>query len=340
MLRETFTQGNLSMTVALLVVLVLGIDRGAEGQSAVSEPLAAAQKHLDAGHPSAALKAFKTLDDINQGRCVPCLLGMAESQLRLHEEQDAVKSCERALRVADTPPALRARAHSLTATALLRGRTDRSTFERIEKELRLALEADPGDPVSHFTLGYALMRQRRDAEGIAELRRMLELKPPAAAAAEAERLIADPRRARERFAPDFSVVTLKGETVSLERLAGKWVVLDFWATWCPPCVAAVSELKDLVRKYPPDQLVLLSISADEDEEKWKRFLDRERITWPQYRDANHGLQLLFEVRAYPTYLVLDGEGRVVREIVGTDPQKSVAYRLKETLKELDGSRAR
>ena len=331
---------GIHLAAGIRLTLLAGFALAAD-QGSFDQELAEAQKLLELGKPGAALKAFKRLEDDSHGQhCVPCLLGVAESQIHLHKQADALKSCERALAVPSITPGFRARAHNLRATALLLGSPNESTFRKIENELRLALDADPTDPLAHFTLGYTLLRQRRDPDGVAELRRALELRLPAGMAAEATRLIADPRRARERFAPDFSVVTMSGERVSLESLKGKIVILDFWATWCAPCVMAIPELKELVKKYPPDRLVLLSISVDDDEEAWRDFVTRQRVTWPQYRDSERRLQTLFDVRAFPTYLVLDGEGKVLKALTGTAPQQSVAYRLKETLKDLNVGEAR
>lgn len=178
----------------------------------------------------------------------------------------------------------------------------------------------------------AHFRLDKPREGIAELRRSLELEPRGRTAEQARRLIDDPRRARERFAPDFSLVTLQGEPLELAQLKGQVVIVDFWATWCPPCVEAIPELKQLRRLYPG--VVLLSISADEDEKEWRDFVARNAMSWPQYRDHDHRLLRLFRVNAFPTYLVIDGDGIVRQEIRGTDPQRSMAARLKTTLSQL------
>ncbi len=111
------------------------------------------------------------------------------------------------------------------------------------------------------------------------------------------------------------------------------MVLDFWATWCPACRMSLSELKELVRKYP-ERLVLISISADEKEDVWRDFVNSRGMTWPQTRDPDSQLMRSFAVRGLPTYIVIDGDGVIEREILGTDPKKSVAYRIRDTLKSM------
>src|SRR4030095_9812371 len=134
----------------------------------------------------------------------------------------------------------------------------------------------------------------------------------------ARKLIENPRRAREPFAPDFSFTTAEGEFVSLDELKGKVVLLDFWGTWCGPCVASVPALRDLNKKYAKESgVVMLGVSSDGDEDKWKTFTAKEKMVWPQYLDRDHAVQRAFAVRAFPTYIVIDAEGIVRYRDVGT-----------------------
>ena len=109
------------------------------------------------------------------------------------------------------------------------------------------------------------------------------------------------------------------------------VIVDFWATWCAPCRDAIPEIKDLLRKYPGESLVVLSISADDDEKAWRDFVARNQMAWPQYFDRDGRVRELFGVNVFPTYLVVDGEGIVRGEVQGTDPRYSIAHRLRKTL---------
>ena len=90
-------------------------------------------------------------------------------------------------------------------------------------------------------------------------------------------MLADPRRAREISAPEFAFTStsLQGESISLKELSGKVVVLDFWATWCPPCRESLPELKELTKEYPSEKLAVISVSADENESQWKRVRSRK-----------------------------------------------------------------
>jgi peroxiredoxin len=125
----------------------------------------------------------------------------------------------------------------------------------------------------------------------------------------ARKLAENPRRARENYAPDFSFTSSAGEYITLEDLKGKVVMLDFWATWCPPCVASVPELRNLYKHYSNNpSFVLIGVSSDYEEGAWRAFTDRNQMLWPQYRDHDRHIANAFNIRAFPTYVIIDHEG--------------------------------
>jgi peroxiredoxin len=176
---------------------------------------------------------------------------------------------------------------------------------------RQALALDEARPIIHYNLGVVLMQLNHDDEGVAEIKQYLKSQPKGGFAETARKLAENPRRARENYAPDFSFTSMQGEYIALDDLKGKVVVLDFWGTWCPPCVESVPELRNLHKRYSKEEsFVLLGISSDRDEEVWKEFTDKNKMVWPQYRDENRKIQNAFNIRAYPTYIVIDHEGIV------------------------------
>jgi thiol-disulfide isomerase/thioredoxin len=185
---------------------------------------------------------------------------------------------------------------------------DPKRLREAEDELRAALALDPSANYLHFNLGVVLLREGRDADGVAELAEELTIRPTSPPADRARSMIENPRRAREAFAPRFSVVTLDREFVDLDSLKGKVVLLDFWGTWCPPCVAAVPTLRGLQKKHAKDAFVLLSVSSDTEETVVRDFAAKSQIVWPQYWDRDRKVQQAFDIRAYPTYVLIDDEG--------------------------------
>lgn len=299
-----------------------------------------AQAALQAGRHQEALDLFKDAASRDK-RCGPCFLGMAEAHYALRQYRDTVKNGARALELGLGDPRSRARAHNLKGMGLFKlagGRADK--LKEVEAEVRQGAALDPADTSFAFNLGVILLAQRRDDEGRAQLEELLERLPEGPIAESARRFIENPRRARERFAPGFHAVLADGQDISLETLKGKVAVLDFWATWCAPCKAAIPELKALVRRYGDKNFVLVSISVDEDEAAWRSFLQRNGMTWPQCLDQKWDVTRLFGVDSFPTYIVLDGDGVVRQEINGTDPLRSVASRLEETLRSMPELSAR
>jgi thiol-disulfide isomerase/thioredoxin len=154
-----------------------------------------------------------------------------------------------------------------------------------------------------------LLKQSRDDEGVQELRKYLEIAENGPHAASARTYIAEPERARLVYAPPFSVTTLTGDTVRLDEYHGKVVLLDFWATWCPPCVSATPGLVALHRKFAERSFVMIGISADHGEKPLRSYIEKNSLTWPQHLDDNT-LAAMYGVTGFPTYVLIDHEGAV------------------------------
>ena len=265
-----------------------------------------------------ALRLFRRANDANDQKCGECFLAMARAYEGMGAAKNAITSCDRAMEVGAANTRLLIEAHQTKGTALL--------------DLAEALQMNPDIAYLHFNLGVALMQERRDAEGIAELQQELALRSKSPVSERAAALIANPRRAREPFAPDFSLVTLGHELVTLGDLRGKIVVLDFWGTWCPPCVQAVPELRDLQKKHAKEPFVLIGVSSDSSEQTVRDFTGRNQMEWTQFWDKDRRIQQLFEIRGWPTYIVIDDEGIVRHRTSGTTARESA--RLSDEIRRL------
>ena len=123
--------------------------------------------------------------------------------------------------------------------------------------------------------------------------------------------------------PEFFLSMLDGRTVRSKDLRGKVVVLDFWATWCGPCVQALPELKSLDAQMKGEPFTLISISVDDRKEDVAAFVKRNGMTWKQAWDGTGQLAgNAFAVESFPTYVVLDHEGRQVFRQAGWAPRRS------------------
>ncbi len=258
-----------------------------------------------------ALRRLTRANELSGNKCPECLVGMAEAMYGMKSYQNALDTAAKAIEVADGNVRWVLAAHQARADAFRAlAETDPAKYQDAEQELRtsLALDGSSRDAADvRFALGVVLMKQRRDDEGIEELKRVAAARPDAIGD-DARALIANPRRARENYAPDFNITTASGARMTLESLHGNVVLVDFWATWCPPCVKAVPAIKKLQKAHAADPFVILSISGDMDDSVWRRFTAKNDMDWPQYWDRGGDFQTHFAVKGLPTYVLLDGEG--------------------------------
>lgn len=128
---------------------------------------------------------------------------------------------------------------------------------------------------------------------------------------------------RGRPAKDFAL-TLDGKPARLSDLRGKVVLLNFWATWCPPCVDEAPELNALERRIAPLGGVVLGVSVDDDQSAYDDFLKKYGITFPTYRDPTKQIALDYGSTMYPETYVIDRNGRFDRKIIGPQDWTSPA----------------
>jgi thiol-disulfide isomerase/thioredoxin len=320
------------VTQRSVLVFLLGVVCSAQQASPNSEfekQFQAAQTAFAAAKYPQAMDDFKKASKLQEG-CARCFIGMGYSYLRMGDANGAEKSAEKALSLA-TSDGDRAIAHDLKGSALFNiGEPEKRSLPKAEAEFREAARLSPAVASFHLNLARSLMKQSKDDQAVQELNQCLALNPSAPMADLVKKYLANPKRGRGELAPDFHLTTLRGDQVASQELAGRTVVLDFWATWCTPCRESVPELKDLTKKYP-GRLVLISVSADRDDNSWREFVAKHEMTWHQYRDSDHQILDLFGVHAFPTYLVIDGDGVIQQRIVGMNPLETIVHRLKAYL---------
>jgi thiol-disulfide isomerase/thioredoxin len=132
---------------------------------------------------------------------------------------------------------------------------------------------------------------------------------------------------RGKPAPDFTAQTLDGKPVALSGLRGKPVLLDFWATWCAPCVEQMPALAALYREAKEKGLVLIGVNDDEAPEKALAFVREKQYDWPSVNDHKDGaLRAKFNVFGIPTLVLIDGNGIVVEYQTGFSTETDEAIR--------------
>ncbi len=282
-----------------------------------------------------ALDSFKKADKQDGGHCLAC----QKQMIKYGEELGDWKAAELAATemVAEAHGNLEtAQAHYRLAMIYMEEGLPKHKTEfvtRAHDELTQALAAYPQFSSAIFLDGRALANLQQDDAAKARFEQYLQLAPPGdPATRRAQRYISSPELARARLAPAFEVTTVDGQRVSMDELQGKVVLIDFWATWCGPCRAALPHMKEIAKKFQGQPLVILSVSLDDDAQKWKNFIAKNEMTWLQYRDGGFTgpIARLFDVEAIPTTFTIDADGVLQAEHVG---DASIDGRIKKLIAE-------
>ena len=115
-------------------------------------------------------------------------------------------------------------------------------------------------------------------------------------------------------APSFSAPALRGGgTIELGQFRGKVVYLDFWASWCAPCLTAIPEVEEMRSEFSPDEFQIVAVNLDQKTKKALRFLDKNPIGYPSASDPKGRLPSQFGVDTMPTSYLIDREG-VIRYV--------------------------
>jgi peroxiredoxin len=119
-----------------------------------------------------------------------------------------------------------------------------------------------------------------------------------------------------RPAPAFEGPTLDGGTVRLVDLRGRFVLVDFWGTWCAPCLGEVPHLRSAYESYPRDRFEILAISVNDHPDDLRAFIEREDLAWTQVVQheldpARRQIVDAFKITGYPSTFLIDPEGVIV-----------------------------
>lgn len=118
-------------------------------------------------------------------------------------------------------------------------------------------------------------------------------------------------------APELSLTDMDGERVEFGKKRDRYTVIDFWGTWCPPCLKGVGKMKEYYNRYR-DKVHFVGVAYNDDKDKVKRLVEAEKISWPQIiNDEQHmDLVRLFNIYAAPTKIIIDREGKILKIFVG------------------------
>ena len=120
-------------------------------------------------------------------------------------------------------------------------------------------------------------------------------------------------------APAIELKDLNGKTLTLKSLRGKYVILDFWGSWCGWCIKGFPQMKEYYNKYK-GQFEILGIDCGDEEDAWKAAVAEHQLPWKHvYNPKESTLTEVYAIQGYPTKIVIDPEGKIAKVIVGEDP---------------------
>ena len=122
-------------------------------------------------------------------------------------------------------------------------------------------------------------------------------------------------------APDFTLKNLKGEDFQLSSLRGKYVVLDFWGSWCGWCIKGFPDMKKMYQKYN-GKLEIVGVDCRDAEDKWKAAVAKHELPWVNVINGTekNDLTTVYNIGGFPTKLIISPEGNIVDIVVGEKPE--------------------
>jgi thiol-disulfide isomerase/thioredoxin len=121
------------------------------------------------------------------------------------------------------------------------------------------------------------------------------------------------------IAPDFTLKDLKGKPLSLKSLRGKYVILDFWGSWCGWCIKGIPQMKEYYKKYS-GKFEILGIDCNDTDQKWRDAVKKYQLPWLHvYNPRDSKVLKDYGVQGFPTKIIVGPDGKIVKTIIGEDP---------------------
>ncbi|MEK6287572.1 MAG: redoxin domain-containing protein [Acidobacteriota bacterium] len=260
------------------------------------------------GRVEEAITELRRAAALRDDKCAECFQSIGQINLQLGRLKEAAVAFRQA---AELKPPNEAEMYNVLGVVLYL-QNEKELFEQAAVALQRAIELSKGKVVkAYYNLGFALIKAGKEQEGVAALKTYLELDPASSDASQARAVIANTKMVDARVAPSFAVKSHTGGELSLEKLRGKVVLLDFWASWCLPCRRDIPEIKTILKKFGGEQFVMIGINLDSNRPEFDAYMKEEGITWLQYYDGlgwRNKVSQLYGVYAIPHTVLIDQDG--------------------------------
>jgi len=136
-------------------------------------------------------------------------------------------------------------------------------------------------------------------------------------------------------APEFSLPDTQGKIVNLSDFKGKFVVLEFWASWCPHCRKEIPRLKEFYSNYK-ESVVMVGIACKDKKEPWLKIIADSGIHWINIIDESPELTKTYNIKVYPSKIIVGPDGKIVELLPGVAPD--IFSRLEKTVNRISGGK--
>lgn len=260
------------------------------------------------GRIDEAVNEFRRAAKLKDDKCSECFQMIGALNFQFSRFKEAAVAYRQA---ADLKPANEAELYNVLGVVLYL-QNEKKSYEEAVEALQRSIQLSKGKlPMAYYNLGFALIKSGKEEEGVGALKTYLLLDPNGNEASQARAVVANTKMVDARVAPAFAFKSNTGEDLSIEKLRGKIVLLEFWASWCGPCRGELPEIKNIWKKYGGDQFIIVGINLDSNRPAFDTFTKQEGLSWPQYYDGlgwGNKISQLYGVYAIPHSVLIDQDG--------------------------------
>jgi thiol-disulfide isomerase/thioredoxin len=267
-----------------------------------------------------AIDAYKKANKIAAGKDADCLRSLFALQMKSSLYKEAVATTVAFEAIATTPAeksyAESSRGHALYLQAGDKNKPD--LFKSADDAFKAAIADYPKNAAALYLDGLVLTRLGQIDAAREQFKACVSCTSPKDPSyVRAQHFAENPALSLAKMAPAFTVTALDGAKFNLDEMNGRVVLIDFWATWCGPCNQELPHMKKIAKEFAGEPLVIISVSWDDDQAKWKDFIAKNEMTWVQFRDADHRLSNTYGIQSIPHYFTIDSDGVLTSEMLGS-----------------------